>query len=56
MKKLIYAKTRINGQEKHLADVSYKPVSYVAQNLIKLALYPTLYALYLYLALQFISN
>ena len=56
MKKLIYAKTRINGQEKHLADVSYKPVSYLAQNLIKLALYPTLYALYLYLALQFISN
>jgi len=56
MKKLIYAKTLINGQEKHLADVSYKPVSYVAQNLIKLALYPTLYALYLYLALQFLSN
>ena len=56
MKKSIDARTRINGQEKHLADVSYKPVSYVAQNLIKLALYPTLYALYLYLALQFLSN
>ena len=34
MKKLIYAKTRINGQEKHLADVSYKPVSYFWYNLL----------------------
>ena len=47
MKKLIYAKTRIGGHEKHLADVSYKPVSYFWYNTIYIGALLSIYILIL---------